>query len=219
MSYPLPGTPCYRSMLGIDIEGSTRRMDPDKGYLRSRMYAVLDEALDIGGIAGSYRDPPMDRGDGALTLIHPVDEAPKTALLATVIPAIATLLAEHNTRHPEHAFRVRTVVHAGEVTYDEKGCYGEALDVAFRLLEAEAVKKMLIGTTAPMVLVVSDEIHKCVVRHRYKGIDPNAFTRLTARRVSGLSRAGWVRPVEASPVMAQLEGGQIKRMDDYRRGA
>jgi hypothetical protein len=31
-------------------------------------------------------------------------------------------------------------VHAGEVNYDANGCFGEALDVAFRLLDAARVQ-------------------------------------------------------------------------------
>src|SRR3954447_625669 len=102
-SLPLP---CHRSILGVDVEGSTRRMDPGRGYLRRAMYAVLDEALAAGGIDESHRDDHLDRGDGAVTLIRPVDEVPKTVLLNTVVPAIAALLAEHNVNDPGHAFRL-----------------------------------------------------------------------------------------------------------------
>ena len=37
--------------------------------------------------------------------------------------------------------RVRAVGHAGEVHYDPDGSYGEALDIAFRLLDAPAVNR------------------------------------------------------------------------------
>src|SRR3954467_5331341 len=195
MEEPIAALPRHRSVLGLDIEGSTRQLDPGRGYLRRAMYGMLDEALAAGGIGESYRDDHLDRGDGALTLIHPVDEVPKTVLLATVVPAIAALLVEHNTREPDHMFRLRAVVGAGEVTYDERGPYGETLDVAFRLLEATAVKKMLLATRAPMVLVVSDEIHRSVVRQGYEGIDPGAYVRVAARPVSGLPRYGWARTV------------------------
>ena len=35
------------------------------------------------------------------------------------------------------------MVHAGEVNYDANGCFGEALDIAFRLLDSAHVKKAL----------------------------------------------------------------------------
>ncbi|MGH3558002.1 MAG: hypothetical protein ACRDTK_11035, partial [Mycobacterium sp.] len=67
--------------------------------------------------------------------------------------------------------RVRVVLHAGEVHYDANGCFGEALDVAFRLLDAARVKQALRETPDPLVLVVSGDIYSSVVRHGYDGID------------------------------------------------
>jgi hypothetical protein len=55
--------------------------------------------------------------------------------------------------------RVRVVTHAGDVRYDANGCFGEALDVAFRLLDAHPVKKALRETTDPLVLVISADIY------------------------------------------------------------
>jgi hypothetical protein len=52
------------------------------------------------------------------------------------------------------------VVHAGEIHYDTNGCFGEALDIAFRLLDAAHVKKALQAAADPLILVIS---------HRYPG--------------------------------------------------
>jgi class 3 adenylate cyclase len=187
--------PRHRSIFAVDIESSTRCSDPAKAHLRRSMYDLVEQALNAGGLTGPFRDPFIDRGDGVLTLIHPVDQAPKTVLLDTVVPSLGSLLARHNTHHPDRPVRLRAVVHAGEVTYDDNGCFGEALDVAFRLLDADRVKRMLRSTRAPMVLVVSDDLHRNVVRHGYDGIDPGAFSRLLMPRVSGHARPGWVRVV------------------------
>lgn len=219
MPHPPLRVPRHRSILGLDIEGSTRQMDPGRGYLRAAMYAMLEQTLSEAGITESCRDDYLDRGDGAIVLIHPLDAIPKTVLLNTVVPALAVLLAEHNADHPGHAFRLRVVVSAGEVSYDERGPYGEALDVAFRLLEARAVKKMLRETDAPMVLVVSNPIHHCVVRQGYDGIDADAYVKMPARRVSGTSHASWARPVQPSRAVRQLVGAQVRSIADYRREA
>ena len=194
----VPQHPCHRSMIGVDIKGSTRRRDPEKAHLRRSMYEMLEKAMLAGGLAGTCRDPFLDRGDGVLVLVHPVDRAPKTVLLGTVVPAFAALLAEHNKRHPEQAYQVRVVVHAGEVSYDANGCFGEAVDVAFRLLDSEPAKRTLDATTAPMVLVVSEEIHRCVVRHGFPGIDPNAYSRMLMPPIRGLDRSGWLRVVDGA---------------------
>jgi hypothetical protein len=217
VSHVISPLPCHRSIFAVDVEGSTQRTDPAKAHMRRSMYDLLEQALHAGGLTTPYRDPLVDRGDGVLALIHPVDQAPKTVLLDTVVPTLGLLLAEHNDRHPARRFRLRAVVHAGEVSFDEKGCFGEALDVAFRLLDAEPVKRALGATQAPMVLVVSDDLHRNVVRHGYDGIDPQAFSRLLMPRVSGLVRPGWVRVVEGTQVFAKE--AQVMHMAEYRREA
>lgn len=220
MARPLPRRPCYRSIIGFDAEGSTRRTDPGRGHLRDAMFGMFDQALAAADITESRRDEYLDRGDGALALVHPRDEVPKTAFLDTVVPKFVDLLAEHNANHPDQAFRLRAVVSAGEVTYDERGVFGEALDVAFRLLDASTVKRMLVATDAPMVLVVSDEIHRSVVRQGYEGIDPTTYTRLRARTVSGLPRVGWARTVSPPRALGQLVGvGTVSSLADHRRQA
>jgi class 3 adenylate cyclase len=219
MSQPVLKLPCHRSILAVDVEGSTRRTDPSKAHMRTSMYEMLQQALYEGGVTDPYRDPLMDRGDGVMVLAHPVDQVPKTVLLDTVIPTLAALLAEHNARHPARRFRLRAVVHAGEVTFDDNGCFGEAVDVAFRLLEAEPAKRTLSATEAPMVLVVSDDVHRAVVRHGYDGIDPSQFTRLVMPHGSDLVRSGWIRVVEGSQAPPGRAGDPIAKIEDYRRQA
>ena len=119
------------------------------------MYDLFDAALRAAGIQPRHRDRFADRGDGFLALIHPVDHPPEV-LLRRVIPAFGVLLAEHNiVRPPQRQLRVRVVVHAGTVFYDANGCFGEALDTAFRLLDATRVKDALRAAPAPLFLVVS----------------------------------------------------------------
>src|SRR5262245_32651854 len=117
--------PLHRAIVVVDIEGSTTRTNPARAQLREILFDLLDEAFRAGGIAGEFRDPFVDRGDGALCLVRPVDEAPKTVLLADVVPALAELLARHNADRPDAAFQLRVALHAGEVHYDLHGPYGE----------------------------------------------------------------------------------------------
>jgi hypothetical protein len=48
------------------------------------------------------------------------------------------------------------VVHAGEVNYDGHGCFGAALDTAFRLLDAPEGKRVLASATGSLLLVISE---------------------------------------------------------------
>ena len=79
------------------------------------------------------------------------------------MPELARLLADHNAGLPrtigaQRQLRVRVVVHAGEVHYDEKGVSGEARDIAFRQLDAPGAKKALRMAIDPLTLVISGDI-------------------------------------------------------------
>ncbi len=160
----------HRAVLAVDIENSTARTNVAKAALRDAMYDLVTKALTASGIGADCRDPFIDRGDGILILIPPVDRVPKTLLLSSVIPTLHRLLTGYNARHPEDQFRFRCVVHAGEVVYDSRGPFGETLDLAFRLLDAPEVKSALRRAAAPLVLVISDDLYRSVVRQHYSGI-------------------------------------------------
>ena len=168
-----------------------------KAELRNKTYELFDAALYSAGIRKRHRDRYIDRGDGLLALIHPVDRAPKALLLNRVIPALSNLLADHNASlpHPsrlQRQLRVRVVTHAGDVRYDANGCFGETLDVAFRLLDAAPVKRALRETANPLVLVISGDIYSSVVRHSYDGIDQRAFHPLVRIQIAGRRYPGWI---------------------------
>ncbi|GAB3367395.1 hypothetical protein [Amycolatopsis echigonensis] len=189
--------PVHRAILVVDIEGSTTRTNPARAGLRSVLFALLDEAFRAGGITEEFRDPFVDRGDGALCLVRPVDEVPKTVLLARVVPALTELLARHGDQDPELAFRLRVSVHAGEVHYDAHGPYGEDIDIACRLLDAPDLRRRLRASSGPLALVVSNAIHRSVVRHGYAGIDRSSFAHAFRVRVGGQRTRGWVRTTDA----------------------
>jgi class 3 adenylate cyclase len=214
----MPGLPLYRAIVALDIESSTTRPNPVKGELRNKAYELFEAALCTAGVDKRYRDRFIDRGDGILALIHPVDQAPKALLLNHAVPLLGRLLTEYNTSLPRHSqpqrqLRIRVVVHAGEVHYDDNGCYGEALDVAFRLLDAAPVKRALRETADPLALVISGDIHNSVVRHGYDGIDDQSFRPLVRVHVAGRRYPGWVRIPE------HVTRHQVAQMDRYRRPA
>ncbi|WP_199485160.1 hypothetical protein [Actinomadura craniellae] len=199
---PAEEPPRYRTIMAVDIEGSTVRTDPAKAGLRRTLYHLLWQAFDQAGIDERHIDSLADRGDGVITLIHPLDEVPKTLLLHSFIPVLSALLAEHNARPAavlpaDRRFRVRVVIHAGETHRDDHGTYGEALDIACRLLDSTAAKAALRRTDAPLLLVVSEEIYHSVVRHGYAGIRAAAYAPLVRVKVAYRRHRGWVHAVHS----------------------
>jgi hypothetical protein len=193
---PPAGLPHHRSIIAVDIERSTTRTNPVKAEQRRTVYELFDTALRSAGIQERHRDRFIDRGDGILALIHPVDQAPKALLLTRAIPTLHRLSADHNdslrTSQPQRQMRLRVVVHSGEVHYDTNGCFGEALDLAFRLLDAAQVKKALRAANGPLALVVSEDIHRSVIRHAYDGIDQRTFHPLVRVQVADRRHTGWI---------------------------
>ena len=184
--------PMHRSIVVIDLEGSTTRTNLVKGALRRSMYDLLGRALEAVPITDNHLEKPADRGDGVLLLIRPYDDVPKTALLDRLIPALTGLVSEYNMRvtQPALRMRLRAVVHAGEVHGDDKGFYGEAIDIAIRLLDSAAVKRALREAESPLVLVVSEEIYYGIVAHGY--VDGGGYRPAVRVRVAGKQHRGWV---------------------------
>ena len=199
--------PLHRSIVAIDIERSTspERTNPIREELRNEAYRLLGTAMRTAGIADRHREPLTDRGDGVLVLVHPVDDVPKTLLLNPLVPSLVALLAERNAsldcaERCRRELRLRVVVHAGEVHCDGKGYFGEALDVAFRLLDAPKVKCCLRqAVTSPLVLVVSEDIYFSIVRHEYEGIPGDTFEPMVRVTVAGRRHRGWVHVPSTQP--------------------
>lgn len=187
-----PG-PVHRSIVGLDLEGSTKRTNPVKGEVRRVLYDVLAQAMLTAGIGSRHLERLTDRGDGVLVLIRPHDDVPKPVVLRHLIPSLTAELIEHNAsvKRPELQLRLRAVVHAGEVHEDENGFYGDDLDFACRLLDSPKLKQALKeAATSPLALAVSEEIYQGIVRQGY--LDGAQYRPLCRVRVGSRLRRGWV---------------------------
>jgi hypothetical protein len=174
-----------RAIVAVDIERSSDRTDQVKAELRDALYSLLDDALLSSGLTERNRDAYLDRGDGVLVLAYLTGATEWMVLIQAVMPRLAELLADHNARFPTWGFRLRAVVHVGVVHYDRHGCFGESLDIAFRLLNARKVKRVLRGTRSSLVLVVSEEI--------YRTVTSVAFQRRVNLDVGAHRHHGWIR--------------------------
>jgi hypothetical protein len=191
--------PLHRIIVAFDMEKSTHplRTNPIKGELRSQIYQLLREAMLDAGIEAAHCDAFADRGDGILMLIRPVDEVPKPTLITRLAPRLAELLDDYNRNLPRadggrRRLRLRMVVHAGEVHRDGNGCFGEAIEVACRLLDSPQLKRHLNESPDSLALVVSDDIYWGVVRHEYDGIQASCYRSQVRTHVGGRRRTGWV---------------------------
>lgn len=184
--------PVRRAILAVDIENSTTRTNPVKAGLRQAMYDLVEGALGAAGIGREQHDPLVDRGDGVLALIRQTDDVPTTLLLDTVVPALSKALSRHNDRRPDRTMRLRAVLHAGEVLHDGRGFFSQALDLAFRLLDSPETRAALRQSwPAPLVLVVSEDIHSSFVAQGYPGIAEHRYEPRVRVLVADRRYTGW----------------------------
>jgi class 3 adenylate cyclase len=207
----LPDGPVYRTIIVLDVEGSTTRTNRDKRELRRGLYGLTERALETTGIIDKHLEPMADRGDGVMILIRPDDEVPKTMVVERLIPTLTRLLHQHNAAvaRPELQLRLRAVVHAGEVHEDENGFFGDDIDTAFRLLEAPRLKRALKEASgSPLILVVSEEVYHSVIEQ--ENPDADRFRQLVRVRVGHRFRRGWVSvPVPARPSPSRRGQGRL----------
>lgn len=177
--------PSTRSFLILDVERSRDRDNPRRRIVRRDLYAVLDAALADAGIKQPEQVTVEDRGDGALAVF----DRPVLDVLDNVVRGLIKHLARINSeKDPPDWLRLRFAVHSGLVHQDEYGWSGAALDETFVLNGLDQVKAMLrAANRAQSVLVVSNEIYRNVVSHRYRDLDPIVY-----RKVEDNGQVGWV---------------------------
>ncbi|MFI0486189.1 FxSxx-COOH system tetratricopeptide repeat protein [Actinomadura sp. 9N215] len=196
----LPPAALHRAIVAVDVAGfgDRRRTNPDRVRARDGLYRALRRSFTRSALPWdtSHRE---DRGDGALVLVSP--EVPKVRLSGSLPQALADALDDHNTASPPaQRIGLRMALHAGEVHHDTHGVAGACVNDAFRLLEAPAVKDVLAGSRAPLVLVVSEWFFEEVVRHD-PGSRPDAFrqVRVELKETSTTARVRVVEPGEPLP--------------------
>ncbi len=190
--------PIHRSILLLDIESSTSRSNPVKEQLREQLYRMLDDSLAFAGVDEKHREHYEDRGDGVMALIHPADEIPKCHLVSRLVPSLTQALLDYNLslpseESPRRGMRLRVAVHAGEIHRDDRGFFGESLDVACRLLDNRRLKRSLATSSDPLALVVSEDLYWNTVHHEYDGLRPRDFTRDIRVTVGGRIHHGWLK--------------------------
>jgi len=189
----------------VDVErfGDRSRTNLNQLAIRKGLYEALIDAFSKSGIAWA-NCVSEDRGDGALILIPP--DVPKTRLVTSVPAGLVAAVTRHSggCAAPER-MRLRMALHAGEVYYDAHGVTGTAINHAFRLADAAALRSALNASPGVLALIVSDWLYDEVVRH-----DPAAVPALYRQvqvAVKETAAVAWIRVPEPSSVQAAASAG------------
>src|SRR5260370_26428296 len=105
-----------------------------------------------------------DRGDGVFILIPA--EVPKSLFVESLPSALVMALRAYNDVHTDQQrIRLRMAVHAGEVNYDDHGVTSAAINLTFRLAQANPLKAAIAGPAGVLAIIVSSWYFDEVVRH------------------------------------------------------
>ena len=185
----------------VDVErfGDPGRTDLDQLAVRDGLYKALIQAFEGSGIEwdGCVSE---DRGDGALILVPA--EVPKAFLVTSLPGKLAGAVSAHNAgRSRPGQMRLRVALHAGEVYRDAYGVSGSAVNHAFRLAEAPALRSALAASPGTLAVIVSDWLFDEVVRH-IPAAEPDSYRKVQVA-VKETTAAGWIR----IPDPAMIHGG------------
>ncbi|ADJ44192.1 hypothetical protein AMES_2369 [Amycolatopsis mediterranei S699] len=175
----------------IDVEGygAHRRTNRHRIAIRQGVHELTEAAFAAAGIPWERCDC-RDLGDGLLILAPP--EIPKSDIVDAMPDQLAAAVSAHNaSAAPEEQVRLRAAIHAGEVTYDDHGVVGAAVNFTFRLCDSPALKSELATAPGVLAVIVSSWIYDEVVRHG----PPERVTRYRERAVAvkETNTVGWIQ--------------------------
>ncbi|MEV6832788.1 tetratricopeptide repeat protein [Amycolatopsis sp. NPDC051102] len=178
-------------IVAVDVVayGDPRRADLDRVAIRQGLYHLLELAFTRSGIpwAGSDRE---DCGDGVLVLVAAT--VPKSVFADSFVRNLGPLLEEHNSAAGAHErIRLRVALHAGEVHYDAHGVAGTSVNLAFRLLDAPALKDAVASSAAAVAVIASSWFFEEVVWHS-RAAERHLYRRVGVN-VKETSTVAWIR--------------------------
>ena len=213
------GPMLYQTIIVVDVANFT---DPARTVMHYR--AVREGLYDV--LRGAFVEAGVDldacvvedRGDGALILVPP--EVAKSQLADQLPSRLVAGLRRHNAVHAAEAeVQLRVVLHAGEVYQDEHGAVGQAVNFAFRILQAPEVKSALKVSTGVLALLASDTFYRDVIMQD-PAADPDSYRRITVS-VKEISTVAWLRlPDRAAPagVFDWLPAAELQRLREWLDG-
>ncbi|ONI79905.1 hypothetical protein ALI144C_24565 [Actinosynnema sp. ALI-1.44] len=119
----------------------------------------------------------QDRGDGVMIVVPA--EVAKAVFVDALPQALVAVVREHNQRVPDNRrLRLRVALHSGEVPVDEAGQVGASVNFAFRLVDADPLRKAQDETGGPVAFIASSTFYDNVIRP-HPNADLSAYRRVS----------------------------------------
>jgi Mg-chelatase subunit ChlD len=178
----------HHTIIAVDVERFSQRDPAHQRKIHEGLQPLVREAVEHCGLAWEkcYHE---DRGDGVLVLAPP--DAHNERLAECLPHELAGRLREYNYGAARGArIRLRVVMHAGEVSHDRQGVAGPAVILAFRLLDAEELRKALARSHGVLALITSEDFFHNVVES-HPGANPGIYQKVRVR-IKETDTTAWI---------------------------
>jgi hypothetical protein len=136
--------------VALDISGYGRRSEGDQAALRKRLYDGVKTLQRSVGSPITFG--VLDRGDGVLVLLP--GTVGTLRVLEHGLPALASKVDRDNRSSPQsNQMKLRCVIHRGPADRDKKGWMGNGVNLVFRLIDSETLRKAQLEEEKTSVVV------------------------------------------------------------------
>ncbi|AGL18930.1 phage tail protein [Actinoplanes sp. N902-109] len=188
-------------VVAVLIDGFAQRTNPERMHLRKDMYRVLEAAFDDAGLDWDAA-PQVDRHDGVVLLV-PAGGA-GVVLAGNFVWVLDRGLRERSRQYTAaHQLRLRLGLSQGLCHHDGRAWLGEPIDVAMQLAHEPAARERS-AAGAELVLVVSGDFHRAIVKHGYRQIDTAGFAQVPGDDGAWLLAPGGAEAEEPPPAPAPV---------------
>ncbi|SFQ99533.1 hypothetical protein SAMN04488564_101877 [Lentzea waywayandensis] len=167
----------HKTIVVVDVAEFTRRdrRPADLFAVHEGLYGVLQAAFT--GVGVDLEDCDVDdRGDGALILVPPTVSKSE---LADKLPdrLVAEVRRYNSTRVAAAQLKLRVSLHAGDIRRNAHGWVGNAVNLAFRILDAEEAKAELRSSEGVIAMISSAHFFSEVIEQD-PGSAPESYRRI-----------------------------------------
>jgi hypothetical protein len=180
----------FRFLVAVDAEGFSRCCAAEQASIQNDLDRALGTTAEALGMDRDHWDC-QPRGDGELAELPLISDG--LSLVADFPRLLAAVISEINaTRVAGPRLRVRMAIHHGAVSPGPFGSIGPAPVLVTRLVDAGVVRQQLRRQPdRDLALIVSAAVHDEVVKTRFHGLCPEAFSRVTVQ-AKGLAYVGYL---------------------------
>jgi hypothetical protein len=221
MRVALPPAAVHRTIMVVDVADFTNphRTVAHQTEVHNGMYAVLQNAFAESGIDWAVCTVE-DRGDGAMILVPP--DVPRSVFADRLPDRLVAELRRYNAVHSvEATVQLRVALHSGDVRLNSRGVVSQAVNFAFRLLEAPEPKSALRASAGEVALIASDPFYRDVILQD-PAAHPGSYRRIPIA-VKATRAEAWLRmPGEATTevdqprlVLGILSNDELERLSGW----